>query len=300
MPFLCFDCDSRVLGPWESQFASGFFRKHLTQGPAGVEYGPWLRKFCAVVCWRALAVMREEGGPPNFTLEQLELADRVLNVWHDLIVDQRPAPTPHDFHILPLNRGPSEEESRAAHFVGHFACRDSESGAAFVLVKLQDLIVVGSVHDPAHSTWEATQIQEKGIWGKGDGTFPVPNSLRNFFERTLNEGVEASKTSIEAIKAGPKAPRRPFRPRPDCKPPQMHYDRTGPALRLAIELGPVDDVWEDVYIAFSTKRADHGASLAIGPSEFGAWKATPLDATSTRIDEWNRQTFRFRPARRSI
>src|SRR5262245_56092776 len=73
VPLLCFDCDSRILGPWESEFASEFFRKHVTLGRAGVAYGPWLRKFCAVVCWRALACLREDGGPPNFTLEQLRL-----------------------------------------------------------------------------------------------------------------------------------------------------------------------------------------------------------------------------------
>lgn len=96
VPFLCFDCDSRTLGRWEGEFARRFFRKHLAHGPAGVPYGPWLQKFCAVVCWRALAFMREEGGPPNFTIEQIVEAEQALGVWRDVIVDRRRMATPHE------------------------------------------------------------------------------------------------------------------------------------------------------------------------------------------------------------
>jgi hypothetical protein len=66
--------------------------------------------------------------------------------------------------------------------------------------------------------------------------------------------------ALEVIKTGPKQRQRPFRARLDCKTPKMHDDRTGPVLRLAIDFGPIEDVWESFYVAFSAKTADHGAS----------------------------------------
>lgn len=283
---LCEVCDSIRLGKWEGEFSRRFFRVLGTEGADGLPYGPWLLKFCAVACWRLVAYFRESGGPPNFSIAQIALAERAQHAWKAVIVGTSASPEPFDFHILPLNRGPSQEDRLASTSTGMHAYTDRASGAALVIVKMQHVIVVGSIYDPDASLWASTRILWQGRFAEGSGTFPVPATLQEYLDDTLRKASAMTALPVEEVKTGSKPARRPVRRGPDYT-IAMHYLGPAHSRIFAVEMRPIDERWPRFRVAFPSPSADHGAHLRFGPSKIGPWALPDEAATIHRDAGWN-------------
>jgi len=97
---LCAACEALLSG-WERETAERLFKPFHCDSDAVLDYGPWLAKFCASLCWRVLFIYRGLG-LDHPSERQLQLVAQALDFWRDLMFDRRQHPGEFELHILPF------------------------------------------------------------------------------------------------------------------------------------------------------------------------------------------------------
>jgi hypothetical protein len=282
-PLLCERCDG-LLGHWENLFARKFFRVLGSEPSGGLEYGPWLLKFCAATCWRIAADLREDGGPPNFTLAEIEATVRAQRTWKALVQDRSHALTPHDVHILPLNRGPSYGEWLDANSVAMHAYR--QEGFAFMVAKLQHIMIFGSVLDLHSDVWVGTRIAESGTYGGEGAVFAVPSAVDGYLQHIREVTGAAVLHPLSEIKAQGRAPRMPQRRAPDYG-LDLHFLGPENARRWAIEMRPIDERWAPFFVAFPSPQVPLDVWVRLGSNKGAPWTLSNIPVRHSRSGDWN-------------
>ena len=184
---LCDSCEQRF-GVWEASVAEGFFPAVTSGGPPW-EYGDWLIKFAASLCWRNLVVraQRNDYGK-NLSSDQLRLADRSMEVWRRFLLGIDSLKK-SEFHFLPVDLIESAGGIKVPANLNRYLTRcydlDLVAGkrTAFVLCKLGPMFFLGFIEN-SRQQWEGTRINLPG--GQFKGNTIVPIEFRDYmFERAI-------------------------------------------------------------------------------------------------------------------
>lgn len=197
-PLLCLACEG-LLGGWEKETAERVFKPYHRDSEPVLPYGPWFAKFCASLCWRALFIYRGLG-LDHLSEQQLQLVDRALDVWRDLIFDRREHPGEFELHVLPLPGLSSAKGFDLPSNMNRYFAREIESDvgstgrSVFVQVKICRLMVLGFVQMPNAREWEGTRVKmRRGSIG-GPQTYFVPKTFGDYL-------IERAK-HVASIQAG--------------------------------------------------------------------------------------------------
>jgi hypothetical protein len=287
---MCADCDAK-LGDIERIFAERFYRPFV-KGRVPINYGPWLSQFCATTSWRVLLEIRLHGGPPNYSERAIRQAEQALSVWKGFLLNEVKDVGAFQFHILPLNQGPSYDEWMIAGAVGNHAYYHEPDESAFVISKLGPLVIIGTVNDPTSSVWNGTHVRRDGHFGDND-TFHIPESLRSYFERW--QEVIGKRLDVAAVKnaaSSARTARGALGPPSILAAPDYAIDirYLGPKshpLKLAVTMRPVDESWDPFFVAMPTDVwLATRPSLRIGPAEKAPWILPPTDTQESTEGGW--------------
>ena len=214
-PLLCAACEVLLSG-WERITAERLFKPYHLNTETVLPYGQWLAKFCASVCWRVLFIYRGIG-LDHFSEEQLQLVDRALDFWRDLMFDRRGHPGEFEFHVLPLSGLKSAKGFDLPPNMNRYFSREVEAdvgttrASAFVQVKICRLMVLGFVQMPNSREWKATRVKmRRGSIG-GPQTYCLPKNFVDYLiERARHVASLQSNISdtqkkkiVEAMRSDP-------------------------------------------------------------------------------------------------
>ena len=195
---LCAKCEGRF-SVFELEVCENIFLPIHEGKNDRFRYGPSFLRFAVSVVWRALVVMRREGGLGVFSEAQAEV-DAAERVWRDFLLNNRGTPAPHVVHALPLDVPMNLDPHGKSPHYSRFLLRMPAIGmrymdrAGYVIVKMGRLIVFGVV-GPGNERrqWQATQLHaEGGSWGVED--YHVPGWVAAYLDlgaKKLQECAEA-------------------------------------------------------------------------------------------------------------
>ena len=194
---LCAKCEGRF-SVFESKVCENIVLPIHEGKSDRFRYGPSFLRFAVSVVWRALVVMRREGGLGVLSEAQAEV-DAAERVWRDFLLNNRGTLAPHVVHALPLDvpmnldpRGKSPHYSRFLLRTPAIGMRYLD-GAGYMIVKMGRLIVFGVVA-PGNERrqWQATQLHaEGGSWGVED--YHVPGWVAAYLDLGAKKLQECAK-----------------------------------------------------------------------------------------------------------
>lgn len=279
---LCGECE-QVFGRFERLFAQDFFRPFVAVGTP-ISYGTWLAKFCAVTSWRVLTNARESGGPRAFPPAVLGDAEVALKAWKNVIAGIEQSASPFDFHMVPLDQGPTRDDWMHAWAVGRDTFYSHRSGSAYVVSKLGPLAVFGTVKEPEPSAWGGTRVGVTGVFGGGGDVFRLPGVLHDCIDGWRKRTSALSNLSTEEVKRRGRPKREPPQDGPDYRVMVYGLGKTDNPTKLAIEMRPLDELWERFYVAYpSEERAFVNAAVRIGPAG-DPWPLPNVAAAESHAD----------------
>jgi hypothetical protein len=183
---LCAACEGRF-SVFEAEVCGSIFLPIHERREDRFRYGPSFARFAVSVAWRALVVLRREGGLGhlNEILRDVETAEVA---WREFLLERRSTPAPHVVHALPMDVPTNlNTEGVSPHFSRFVLrtpaigtqCRD---GAGYVIVKMARLIVFGTIASAKERRdWKATQLHvDGGSWGVEE--YRAPGWVRHYLE----------------------------------------------------------------------------------------------------------------------
>ena len=182
--WLCCSCE-QMIGESEKLFADRFFYP-LVEGRAdGLEYGPWLLRFCASVSWRVLLLHREMDAFEDYSREDYKLLGRADTVWRDYLLARRDELAEFRQHLFLASRIEKATSDTAAninrHVLRHVGVDVVRGdGRNLVYAKLPSLFLMGVLRDSRPDEWRGTVVDAEG------GTIPLLQSAPDAFYDYVN------------------------------------------------------------------------------------------------------------------
>ena len=208
---LCDTCEG-VFSRWEREFAEKLFHPINNSNCEGTEYGEWLARFAASLCWRTLTWDMGRGQLGHLTPEERTAAHAAAEMWRAFLVGERGNPGEHELHILPMDLvTPAEGETLPARlnfYLARAIQTDVVAGAnfQFVYVKLPRTIFIGVIAGGGRYRWKGTRIRMHR--GRLGNAYQIPSIVAQYVmaqARRIDAGPRLSPRQMKVVAASLRA-----------------------------------------------------------------------------------------------
>jgi len=165
---LCRDCED-LFGVNESEFAREVFHPFAARLLLSANYGSWLRKFSASVCWRILESRPVDDPSGSLSGRWSQELASCRETWRLYLTGKRPDVGAHHLHLMPWN-GVEDATDARLHAIGMSV--NFTDDAAFVCAKLGPILLAGLIADPVPGLWRGTRINAEGKLKRCDRVVP--------------------------------------------------------------------------------------------------------------------------------
>lgn len=184
VPLLCDSCE-QALAIAEKDFSERLFSPAANGSEISPNYGPWLARFAASVCWRGLLWAWESGRLARYEATNEADLRAASERWRTFLGTDGSSGVDPDVHFMPIwpvhgvigqDVPPNFNRYLARSIQVEVATGGEHSH--FVYVKLGPIILLGFIRPAPAGTWEGTAISPTG--GAFSKLYSVPEALFGF------------------------------------------------------------------------------------------------------------------------